>query len=318
METSLGPLFIDIAGTALTSQDQSLLQQPAVGGIIFFTRNYQDKAQLKALVDSIRQIRSDIIIAVDHEGGRVQRFHDGFTRLNDMATLGQLCQHDSSAALSQAASIGTLIADELTECGIDLNFGPVLDCDIGISSIIGARSFHSDPFIVSQCAIAMMNAMHQAGMPAVGKHFPGHGAVQADSHLQLPQDDRQLAQLQEQDLIPFQQTIDNGLAGLMTAHIVFPHIDPHIVTFSEFWLNQYCRQTMGFEGVIFSDDLSMAGAKSLGQPIERVNAALQAGCDFILLCNDRAAVIDVVNSLQYNPPALREQRLTNFLSKRQS
>jgi beta-N-acetylhexosaminidase len=287
------PLMIDCDGLSLTAADRVRIAHPFVGGVILFTRNFQDKNQLSTLVQEIRSIKPDCLIAVDQEGGRVQRFQQGFSSLLAARTFGERYDEDPSAACDDARRQGELMAGELKALDIDLSFAPVVDLDYGNSEIIGSRSFHHNPQIVARLAEAYIAGMKSAGMPAVAKHFPGHGFVAADSHLALPQDPRPLEEIKA-DLIPYQHLIPNGLWGVMPAHVVYAQHDKLPACFSPYWLQTILKEQLKFDGFIFSDDLSMAGAAVMGNMPERVDAALEAGCDWVLICNDPDAVDSVL------------------------
>jgi len=289
-------LMLDIAGLSLTAEDRELLRHPGTGALILFARNYESPAQLKELIGSIRVENPEILIAVDQEGGRVQRFREGFTRLPPMRVLGDYHDRDPSAALKAAHDLGLLMAAELIPYGVDISFAPVLDLDFSTSSVIGDRSFHADPAVVVALVSAFIDGMAAAGMAATGKHFPGHGFVQGDSHLELPVDHRSLAEIRAQDMLPFIQLADR-LAGMMLAHIVYDQVDSQPAGFSSVWLRQILRQELGYRGLIFSDDLSMEGAAGVGSYAERAAAALNAGCDMVLVCNDRAGAKQVLDYL---------------------
>jgi beta-N-acetylhexosaminidase len=292
---SLGPLMIDIAGTELTAEDIEVLSHPLVGSVILFTRNYRDPAQLSALTAAIRAVRAPhLLVAVDHEGGRVQRFRDGFTRLPAARLLGRRYDEDHREGLSLAQSVGWLMASELRAVGVDFSFAPCVDLDYGVSEIIGDRSFHADPDAVAALAVAYMAGMREAGMAAVAKHFPGHGAVVADSHLALPVDRRKFVDL-EGDIRPYRPLIANNVAGVMGAHIVYPAVDPHPASLSKRWIGGVLRGELNFHGCVFADDLTMAGAAAIGGIVERVELAFAAGCDVLPICNDRQAVKSVLD-----------------------
>jgi beta-N-acetylhexosaminidase len=285
MTTKLfGRLMLDLSGTKLLDTERTILSNTQVGGVILFARNIESKQQVMALVEDIRGCSSQLIIAVDQEGGRVQRFKGGFTAIPPMQTLGDQIEINTEVGLELAKNTGWLMASEVIACGLDISFAPVLDVDRDYSSIIGDRAFSDNPQQVILAANAFINGMNQAGMAATGKHFPGHGGVVADSHLEAPVDHRSMQQLQEKDLKPFVELAES-LGGIMPAHITFPVIDASSVGFSEYWLQQILRQELGFEGVIFSDDLSMKGADVAGGYINKAELALQAGCDMILVCN---------------------------------
>lgn len=292
-----GALMLDIEGTQLTEAETQKLSSPEVGGLILFARNYESLVQLRDLVQSIRDIREDIIIAVDQEGGRVQRFHVGFTPLPAMRKLGLAWQSDRLEAIDQAREIGWLLATELRDCDIDISFAPVLDLDLGSSTVIGDRAFSENPVAVAELAGALMSGMHEVGMAATGKHFPGHGFVSADSHLALPVDPREFSEILESDIKPFESLIQQGLDAVMPAHIKYEKVCSEPAGFSEFWLQKQLRQSLGFEGVIFSDDLSMEGA-AFGTYAQRAEAALEAGCDMVLVCNQPAAAQEVIDYLR--------------------
>ena len=307
---ALGPVMLGLEGPELSAQERELLRHPLVGGVILFTRNYQSPAQLAALTGAIHALRQPrLLIAVDHEGGRVQRFRDGFTRLPAVRRLGELYDQDRMRAKQLARGTGWLMATELRAVGVDFSFAPVLDLDHGVSSIIGDRAFHSDPEAVADLAHAYVSGMQKAGMEAVGKHFPGHGGIAADSHLELPVDPRPLAALEAADLLAFERMIHYGLAALMPAHVRYPAVDDQPAGFSARWLKEILRQRLEFQGVIFSDDLDMAGAQAAGGPLERARAALAAGCDMILACNDRRAALAILDGLPVTPDPVRLVRL---------
>ena len=296
-DASLGPLIIDVAGTELQEEDRELLAHPQVGGIILFSRNYESPEQLTALVQSIRRVNPSQLICVDHEGGRVQRFRQGFTQVPAMQTLGSQYQTAPSEALTLARNIAWLLASELLAFDIDISFAPVLDVDHHHSDIIGDRAFDNNPETTATIARAFIGGMHEAGMAATGKHFPGHGGVKADSHLELPYDKRDLQTVEKRDIVPFKALI-NELDAIMPAHIVFPEIDAEPVGFSHYWLQQYLRQELKFNGIIFSDDLSMEGAAIAGDYPQRAKTALAAGCDAILVCNRRQEAIATLEYLE--------------------
>ncbi|HZX30512.1 MAG TPA: beta-N-acetylhexosaminidase [Rhodocyclaceae bacterium] len=297
----LGPLMIDIVGTELTDLDRERLCHPLVGGIILFSRNFSDVAQLEKLTAEIHGLRSPrLLIAVDHEGGRVQRFREGFTRLPAMSALGAAWEQDAESALNKARQVGYVLAAELRARGVDLSFTPVLDLDYGCSTVIGARSFHRRPEVVARLAGALIEGLRQAGMAACGKHFPGHGHVEADSHVAIPVDERSFHELQE-DIAPYRQLV---LDAVMPAHVTYPAVDGKTAGFSNVWIN-YLRNDVKFDGVIFSDDLSMEGASVVGGVVDRVEAAHRAGCDMLLLCNAPDSVGEVLEKWRPTEDAAR-------------
>ena len=289
-----GRLMLDISGYSLTDGERELLQNPHVGGVILFARNVATREQICALACQIREASAKVIIAVDQEGGRVQRFRDGFTAFPPMQTLGDLVAQNSAAGLGLTRDVGWLMASEVIACGLDISFAPVLDVDRDTSSIIGDRSFSDQPQAVVALAQAFIKGMHEAGMAATGKHFPGHGGIVADSHLEAPVDYRSWDELQAHDLKPFVALADS-LDGMMPAHITFPSVDPDSVGFSSFWLQSVLRDQLGFNGVIFSDDLSMKGADIAGGYVDKAKLALAAGCDMILVCNCPEGAIEVLD-----------------------
>lgn len=310
---SLGPVMLDVEGTSLNDEDRCVLQHPLVGGVILFSRNFDSPEQITELIDEIHQIRQPkLLVAVDHEGGRVQRFRNGFTQLPAVRQIGQLYKKDAKQALQMAETAGWLMAAELRACGVDFSFAPVLDVDYGKSQVIGDRAWHSKPHLVAELAHAYMNGMQAAGMPATGKHFPGHGWVEADSHTDLPVDDRRFEDVFVDDVMPFERMIDYGMAAVMPAHVIYSRCDSRPAGFSPFWLQEILRNRLGFQGVIFSDDLSMAGAGVVGGYLERANAALDAGCDMLLVCNNRAAALEVLQGLEDRHDAASHSRLARM------
>jgi beta-N-acetylhexosaminidase len=287
--------MVDIAGTELTPDDIKVLSHPLVGSVILFSRNYRDVAQVSSLTAAIRAVRTpSLLVAVDHEGGRVQRFRDGFTRLPPARSLGRRYDEDRREGLSLAQSAGWLMASELRAVGVDFSFAPCVDLDYGVSEIIGDRAFHRDPDAVAALAVAYMAGMREAGMAATAKHFPGHGAVFADSHVAVAQDRRNFVDL-EPDIRPYRLLIENNLAGVMGAHVVFPAVAPLPASLSQRWISGVLRGELGFHGCVFADDLTMAGAAAFGGVIERAELAFAAGCDVLPICNDRQAVKSVLN-----------------------
>jgi beta-N-acetylhexosaminidase len=296
--------MVDVAGLELTPDDIERLQHPQVGGVILFARNFAAPLQLIQLTHSIRELRTPSLpIAVDHEGGRVQRFRHGFTAIPPMSELGKLWDRDPAQALAAARGCGFVIGSELQAHGVDFSFAPVLDVDYGESSVIGDRSLHSDPHTIAVLAEALQAGLNASGMNSVGKHFPGHGYVRADSHLELPVDDRTLAEITASDLLPFQRLARSGMGGMMPAHVVYPKVDSKAAGFSSVWLQKILREKLGFDGLIFSDDLSMEGASTAGGVMARANAALNAGCDMVLLCNDPRAQDTMLEGLERRPIA---------------
>jgi beta-N-acetylhexosaminidase len=285
--SALGPVMLDVAGTALVEDDIRRIRHPLTGGVILFARNYENRAQLCTLTQSIHDVRPGVLIAVDHEGGRVQRFRsDGFTRLPPMRKLGELWDCDVLAAMRSATDVGFVLASELRACGVDLAFTPVLDLDYGASGVIGDRAFHRDARVVAALAKSLNHGLALAGMANCGKHFPGHGFVKADSHVAIPVDERELGRIVAEDAAPY-GWLGLGLASVMAAHVIYPRVDKHAAGFSRKWL-RILRRDFGFQGAVFSDDLNMEGASVAGDVVEGANAALDAGCDMVLICNSPA------------------------------
>ena len=305
--------MIDLEGDTLSKEDAELLRHPLVGGVILFSRNFTSLGQLTALIESIHVLRTPrLLIAVDHEGGRVQRFRDGFTRLPAVRRFGEIHDQDKRRARQLAEQAGWVMAAELRAVGVDFSFAPVLDLDRGISTVIGDRAFHSSPHTVADLALAYMHGMQRAGMAAVGKHFPGHGAVAADSHLAIPEDPRPLVDILSEDVHPFERLIENGLAGMMPAHVIYRAVDERPAGFSPIWLQQVLRKELRFQGVIFSDDLNMEGASVAGDGLQRAEAALAAGCDVVLMCNNRPAARAILQGLDYAPNPVLHARLARL------
>ncbi|QSX32411.1 beta-N-acetylhexosaminidase [Shewanella avicenniae] len=291
-------LMLDIEGTTLQADEADVLQHPAVGGLILFSRNYQHRQQLNELIAAIRAVKPEIIIAVDHEGGRVQRFRDGFTQIPAMGDILPAAK-DLAEAQRWAKSLGFLMATELLACDIDLSFAPVLDLN-GVSEVIGTRSFSAKPDEVIALASAFIDGMAQTGMAAVGKHFPGHGSVVADTHHASAIDPRELAAISAQDMLPFKQLInEQKVQGIMPAHVIYSAVDNQPAGFSEFWLQQVLRHQLNFNGVIFSDDLGMKGAAVAGDYRARAHAALNAGCNMVLVCNDPQGARSLLNDFDW-------------------
>jgi beta-N-acetylhexosaminidase len=310
---ALGPLMIDLAGTALTGEERDLLRHPLVGGVILFSRNYQSPRQIRALNREIHALRQPpLLIAVDHEGGRVQRFREVFFHLPASAELGRCYDRDPRTALALAEQAGWLMASELRAVEVDFSFAPVLDLGHGLSRVIGDRALHRDPDSVANLGQALMRGMRKAGMAAVGKHFPGHGSVIPDSHHEAPVDERCPADILGDDMRPFERLIHAGLPAIMPAHVVYAQVDSRPAGFSEYWLKRVLRGQLGFQGAILSDDLSMAGAALGGTPLERARLALRAGCDMLLICNQRAAVLEVLDGLDDTPSPASQARLSRL------
>ena len=288
----------DVAGLELTAGDVQRLQHPLMGGVILFARNFASPEQLKTLTTSIHALREPkLLIAVDHEGGRVQRFREGFTIIPPMRVLGQRWDNAAQEGVKLAENVGYVIAAELVSHGVDFSFAPVLDVDWGESGVIGDRAFHKDPMVISTLGKALIAGMADAGMGAVGKHYPGHGFVRADSHHEIPVDDRSFDEIDKTDLIPFRALAKLGMSAVMPAHVIYPQVDSKPAGFSSTWLKDILRGQLGFDGVIFSDDLSMEGASTAGNVTQRAHAALNAGCDMVLLCNDPVRTDELLQGL---------------------
>ena len=304
-------MVVDVLGTTLTDEDRARIRHPAAGAVILFARNYESPDQLAALTADIERQREPALpVCVDHEGGRVQRFRDGFTAIPPMRTLGKLWDRDRDAAREAAASIGYIIAAELGACGVDFSFSPVLDLDYGGSSVIGDRALHFDPTAVGALGACLVKGLAQGGVAAVAKHFPGHGYAQADSHVAVPRDERTFREIARKDIAPYTQVIEAGLAAVMPAHVIYPQVDSQPAGYSAHWLQEVLRKQLGFQGLVFSDDLSMEGAAVAGGPPERARAALAAGCDMVLLCNDPQgldALLDSLKDVQLQNPERLER-----------
>lgn len=310
---SLGPIMLDVRGTELDADDIRRLQHPLVGGVILFARNYKSPAQLKALTASIHAVRQPpLLIAVDHEGGRVQRFREGFTVLPPMRELGKLWDENPKHAKQLAGVAGWILAAELRAHGIDFSFTPVLDVDFGNSTVIGNRAFHRDTQAIADLAQALMAGLRRGGMAVVGKHFPGHGYVAADSHTEIPVDERDLPQIERVDMEPFRRMVEAGMQAVMPAHVIYPQVDDKPAGFSQIWLQQILRKHLGFNGVIFSDDLSMEGAVVAGNVTQRAEAALQAGCDMVLVCNRPDLADELLDTLKADMSAVSLARLARM------
>lgn len=292
---SLGSVMIGVSGLSLTAQERDWLLNPMVAGVILFSRNFESPEQLKSLCDEVHALRHPkLLIAVDHEGGRVQRFRQGFTRLPSMRVLGQLYQRSSEQALKKAHELGWLLATELLACGVDFSFAPVVDLDYGESHVIGDRAFSADPVITGKLALQVSLGMREAGMASVAKHFPGHGYVKADTHEEIAIDERHWPQIEQQDLQPFLSLMSHGLEAVMPAHVRYPNVDDLPVGFSHYWLQKILREECHFDGAIISDDLGMHAAAVYGSVVERVNLALKAGCDLVLVCNELDQIPEVL------------------------
>jgi len=307
---SLGSVMIDIAGTVLQAHEEARLMDPLVAGVILFTRNFESVEQLKALTERIHALRHPrLLIAVDHEGGRVQRFKAGFTHIPPMRALGQLHANNPKLSYEYADKIGWLLATELLAVGVDFSFAPVVDLDYGGSKVIGDRAFAMSPQTVSQLAFHIMAGMRKAGMASVAKHFPGHGFIEADTHLEVAIDARPYAEIEQKDMQPFLNLIENGVDAVMPAHVIYPKVDRLPAGFSKHWLQTILRQKCHFEGAIISDDMSMKAATEYGSASERVLTALQAGCDLVLVCNDPMAADEVLTKVNWHANALAHARL---------
>ncbi|WP_269902155.1 beta-N-acetylhexosaminidase [Paenalcaligenes faecalis] len=306
--------MVDVEAYTLTEQEKKRLQHPLVGGVILFARNFQNREQLQRLCAEIRAVRQPaLLIAVDHEGGRVQRFKDdGFTHLPAMRDLGRIWDSDPSLAVKLANAIGYILAAELRACGVDLSFTPVLDLDYECSAVIGNRAFHSDPQTVARLAEALSHGLQQAGMAACGKHFPGHGAVEADSHHEIPVDNRDLQTILDHDAAPYGWLGGTVIQAVMPAHVIYPQVDDKPAGFSPYWIQRVLRQALAYNGMVFSDDLTMEGATVAGDILARANAALTAGCDMVLVCNRPDLADELLARLDWTMPEDALQRL-NYL-----
>ena len=286
-------------GTTLTDEDRARIRHPAAGAVILFARNYENPEQLNLLTADIERQREPALpVCVDHEGGRVQRFREGFTASPPMRTLGKLWDRDRDAAREAATSIGYIVASELGAHGVDFSFAPVLDLDYGGSSVIGDRALHFDPTAVGALGACLVKGLAQGGVAAVAKHFPGHGYATADSHVAVPRDERSFKEIARKDIVPYKAVIEAGLAAVMPAHVIYPQVDPEPAGYSKHWLQEVLRGQLGFQGIIFSDDLSMEGAAVAGGPPERARAAISAGCDMVLLCNNPQGLDELLESLK--------------------
>ncbi|MEM6405715.1 MAG: beta-N-acetylhexosaminidase [Pseudomonadota bacterium] len=308
-----GRVFITISGTSLTTADQARLQHPGTGGLILFTRNYESTEQIAGLIREVRSIRSPLLIATDHEGGRVQRFRNGFTCLPAAATILQHCLADEQQACQIAQTLGWLMAAELLSVGVDFSFAPVLDIQYGLSDVIGDRAFAADPNSVARLAQAWAQGAKSAGMISVGKHFPGHGGVTQDSHAVLPEDWRPYPEIQVNDMRPFRHLIRHHLAAIMPAYVRYKACDHQPAGFSHVWLREILRQELQFCGAVLSDDLNMQGATTCyPNPAERAQAACAAGCDAVLICHDMVATDAILDALSDPPEPTTIQRLASL------
>jgi beta-N-acetylhexosaminidase len=308
-----GPVVADVEGTVLSDSDRERLRHPAAGAVILFARNYENPEQLRLLTEEIEKLREPALpVCVDHEGGRVQRFREGFTAIPAMRELGRLWDRDKESAREVARAAAYVIGAELGAHGIDFSFAPVLDLDYGGSSVIGDRALHYDPNAVGALAAAIVQGFADAGMAAVGKHFPGHGFATADTHSEAARDERPFAEIFRKDIAPYRTAFQAGLAGVMPAHVIYPQCDAEPAGYSRYWLQEVLRGKLGFDGLVFSDDLSMAGASAVGGPPERARAALAAGCDMVLLCNNfdgQKALLDSLGNVSLgNPERLERMR----------
>ncbi len=309
---SLGPVMVDVAGIALEPEDREFLAHPLVGSVILFSRNFESPEQLRRLVAEVHAIRNPaLLVAVDQEGGRVQRFQSGFTRLPPLREIGRRWNAGRADGLALARELGWLMASELRAVGVDLSFAPCVDLDYGVSRVIGDRALHSDAAVVGELAVSYLLGMREAGMAGTAKHFPGHGAVAADSHVALPVDRRAWPDI-EADLAPYRRLIANELASVMVAHVVFPDVDQHPASLSPRWIGGVLRKELGFRGAVFADDLSMAGAAAAGDITTRARQALAAGCDVLPVCNDRAAAIELLERLRRPVDPVSRMRLARL------
>ncbi|CAM5191687.1 beta-N-acetylhexosaminidase [Oligella ureolytica] len=314
---SLGPVMVDVEGLCLQNHEIERLKNPLVGAVILFARNYQDPKQLTELCRQIHGVRDEpLLIAIDHEGGRVQRCRtDGFTHLPAMAELGELWDDNQELAVGLAHEVGYVLAAELLSCGVDFSFTPVLDLDYGVSEVIGNRAFHRDPEVVATLSEALIDGLAEAGMAACGKHFPGHGFVEADSHVAIPVDSREFDEIWAEDIQPYVALGHLKLPSLMPAHVIYEKVDPMPAGFSKFWIQELLRERMGYQGMVFSDDLTMEGASVVGGIVERANAAFTAGCDMVLVCNRPDLADELLGQLEHQSSEESIQRLKNLVPK---
>lgn len=312
-----GPVMVDIAGTELTAHEQERLRHPLVGGVILFARNFENRAQLTALCQAIHAQREEpLLIAVDHEGGRVQRFReDGFTPLPAMNVFGEIWMDDSLAAMRLATETGYVLGAELRACGVDLSFAPVLDLDYGVSKVIGNRAFHREPQVVSMLARGLIQGLMLAGMASCGKHFPGHGYVEADSHHEIPVDTREFDEIMQEDAAPYGWLGDMVLPSVMPAHVIYSQVDPNPAGFSKFWIQEVLREKLAYDGVVFSDDLTMEGATVAGDILARAQAALGAGCDMVLVCNRPDLADDLLGRLVFEHSPVSVERIRRLMPR---
>ena len=302
--------MLDLRGVELQADEREMLLHPLVGGVILFARNYRDPETLISLTSRVHELRNPpLLIAVDHEGGRVQRFRQGFTRLPPSRCFGDLYGQDATRALALVGDVGWLLASELLAVGVDISFTPVLDLDSGISSFLDDRVYHRSPDVVASLGQRLMKGMRSAGMMAVGKHFPGHGNVKGDSHHEVPVDERSYGAISMADLLPFERLINAGLAAVMPAHVIYSQVDDKPAGFSPLWLQQVLRGGLNFQGLIFSDDISMAGAGVAGNYTERAYRALEAGCDMVLVCNNQPAAVTLLDELKVSADPASQLRL---------
>ncbi|WP_353190960.1 beta-N-acetylhexosaminidase [Pandoraea pnomenusa] len=313
-----GPVMLDVVGLTLSEDDIRRIEHPLTGGVILFARNFDDRAQLCSLTKQIRDVRDDILIAVDHEGGRVQRFRtDGFTHLPAMGKLGKLWHEDVFKATRVTTAVGYVLASELRACDIDLSFTPVLDLDYGTSVVIGDRAFDADPRVVAMLAKSLNHGLLLAGMANCGKHFPGHGFVAADSHHEIPVDERSLDEILAVDAQPY-DWLGMSLSAVMPAHVIYPQVDPHPAGFSAKWLKEILRGKYGFDGVIFSDDLSMQGASAAGDVVTAAHAAMDAGCDMVLICNSPEKADRLLREMKVAPDTVSQRRIKHLQGRGKS
>jgi len=305
-----GPLLVDVAGLELEDGDAAVLSHRGVGGVILFARNYDSPDQVSELIASMRAIRPNLLVTADQEGGRVQRFRDGFTRVSSMGAIGRLAVRDRAAGIEAAREMAWLLASELSSVGVDMPLAPVVDLDYGVSEVIGDRAFADTADLVSDLAHAFMQGLRDAGSASTAKHFPGHGCVSADSHAELPVDRRELAQLDD-DIEPYRRLIADGLESLMMAHVRYPAVDALPASLSRNWITDHLRGRLGFRGCVFCDDLSMGGAAAIGDYRERARLAQTAGCDYVPVCNNRSAVLALLDAVLWDdePACHRRERL---------